>query len=129
MLVGPRVRDGTKGYHVITPLIRNEGSAILVDRGFVSDDFGELASWRNSQDSGSVLVLGMLRTSQPRNYFTPENKPEKGEWFWVDVDAIAQYAGGEGANVGESAQIGAVGVIVGDSFSVLYSRGLGWDKL
>ncbi len=41
----------------------------------------------------------MLRTSQPRNYFTPDNHPEKGEWFWVDVDAIAQYAGGEAANV------------------------------
>lgn len=29
-----------------------------------------------------------------RNSFTPENNPEKGEWYWVDVNAIAAYAGG-----------------------------------
>jgi len=99
VLIGPRVRDGTKGFHVITPLIRKGRSTILVDRGFVSDEFGELTNWRKGEDVEPALVLGMLRTSQPRNYFTPDNHPEKGEWFWVDVDAIAQYAGGEAANV------------------------------
>lgn len=41
----------------------------------------------------------MIRTSQNRNVFTPDNKPEKGEWYWVDVDALALQAGGEAANV------------------------------
>ncbi|KLO20680.1 SURF1-domain-containing protein [Schizopora paradoxa] len=99
VLVGPRVRDNTKGFHVITPLVREGGSTILVDRGFVSDDFADLANWRKEEQTGPVLVQGMFRTSQPRNYFTPDNKPEKGEWFWIDVDAIAQYAGGDEAKV------------------------------
>lgn len=39
VFLGPRVRDGQVGYHVVQPLIRdNEGGRILVDRGFVPKD-------------------------------------------------------------------------------------------
>lgn len=51
-----------------------------------------------AKDTGKVEVLGMLRASQERNSFTPDNLPEKGQWYWADVDAMAQYAGG--ADVG-----------------------------
>ena len=50
-------------------------------------------------DEGEVKILGMLRTTQVRNKFTPENHPEKGEWYWADVEAMATYAGGEQAGV------------------------------
>jgi surfeit locus 1 family protein len=36
ILLGPRTKDNTLGYHVITPLIREAGAgSILVNRGFV----------------------------------------------------------------------------------------------
>ena len=35
----------------------------------------------------------MLRTSQSRNSFTPDNHPDEGVWYWTDVDAMANYAG------------------------------------
>ena len=97
MLLGPRVWDGTLGYHVITPLVRENGTTILVDRGFISEDFAD----RNKRPEvdGEVEVLGMLRASQARNNFTPDNHPEKGEWYWADVDAMVQHAGGEAASV------------------------------
>jgi hypothetical protein len=41
----------------------------------------------------------MLRESQSRNDFTPDNNPTKGEWYWADVAAMADYAGGESSNV------------------------------
>jgi surfeit locus 1 family protein len=41
----------------------------------------------------------MLRASQPRNSFTPDNLPDQGIWYWTDVAAMAQYAGGEHAGV------------------------------
>ena len=41
MLVGPRVRDGTHGYHLVVPLVRSDGSTVLVDRGFVTQEVGE----------------------------------------------------------------------------------------
>ncbi|THH09199.1 hypothetical protein EW146_g8754, partial [Bondarzewia mesenterica] len=98
MLLGPRVRDGTNGYHLITPLIRTNGSTVLVDRGFVSGDFVKSGK-RIPIVEGEVEVRGMLRDSQARNYFTPDNHPEKGEWYWADLNAMAEYVGGENANV------------------------------
>ena len=98
IIVGPRTRDGTAGYHVVTPLVRSNGTTVLVDRGFVSKDAIEKFSKAADADE-EVFVQGMLRVSQVRNNFTPDNHPEKGEWYWIDVDAMAEYAGGEKANV------------------------------
>ncbi|KAG6911618.1 hypothetical protein DXG01_011921 [Tephrocybe rancida] len=95
ILLIPRVRDGVHGAHVVTPLIRENGSTVLVDRGFVSNDF--ISNFQN--EDGEVEIVGMLRTSQPRNSFTPDNKPEEGKWYWTDVDAMAEHAGGQQAGV------------------------------
>ncbi|KAJ7751283.1 mitochondrial protein required for respiration [Mycena maculata] len=96
MLVGPRTRDGVHGANVLTPLIRQDGSTVIVDRGFISKDF-DLQSMQ--EENGEVEFLGMLRTTQERNTFTPDNHPERGEWYWKDVDTMAEYAGGASANV------------------------------
>jgi surfeit locus 1 family protein len=97
MLLGPRVRDGLQGYHVVTPLVRLDGSTVLVDRGFVSKD--AIGKCGLQQKNGEVEVLGMLRMSQSRNAFTPDNHPERSEWYWADVTAMSEFAGGERAGV------------------------------
>ena len=97
MLLGPRVRDGTHGYHLVVPLVRSDGSTVLVDRGFVSQEVGESGAFAKDGEEG--FVLGMLRMTHVRNNFTPDNHPEKGEWYWADVPSMAEYAGGEKANV------------------------------
>jgi len=97
MFLSPRVREGVHGVHVITPLVRENGSTILVDRGFVSQDC--LSSIDSGKDIGEVEILGMLRTSQPRNLFTPDNHPAQGKWYWTDVEEMADYAGGKDAGV------------------------------
>ncbi|KIM70188.1 hypothetical protein SCLCIDRAFT_1160851 [Scleroderma citrinum Foug A] len=96
MLLGPRVRDGAHGYHVVTPLVRSEGSTVLVDRGFISKDFAQ--NYDHSEE-GEVEVQGMLRTSHTRNTFTPDNQPTEGKWYWADLEAMANYAGGDAASV------------------------------
>jgi len=98
IIVGPRTRDGTAGHHVIIPLVRSNGTTVLVDRGFVSKDALEMLS-KAPRTEEEVSIQGMLRVSQVRNNFTPDNHPEKGEWYWIDVDAMAEYAGGVKANV------------------------------
>jgi cytochrome oxidase assembly protein ShyY1 len=35
----------------------------------------------------------VVRSSEPRGSFVPDNNPEKGEWYWVDVPALAQATG------------------------------------
>lgn len=97
MLIGPRVREGSHGYHVITPLMRSDGSTVLIDRGFISKDKVDKAG--HLLETGEVQIFGMLRTAQAKNSFTPNNLPDEGVWYWTDVDAMAEYAGGEAARV------------------------------
>nr|GAT59024.1 predicted protein [Mycena chlorophos] len=96
MLIGPRTREGVHGANVVTPLVREDGTTVLVDRGFIPKEL-DLNSIQ--RETGEVEVLGMLRTSEKRNTFTPDNLPERGEWYWKDVEAMAEYAGGTEANV------------------------------
>jgi surfeit locus 1 family protein len=98
LLLGPRVREGTTGFHLITPLIRENGSTVLVDRGFVPKDSCGGIRARTTTDQ-EIEVLGLLRTGHARNKFTPDNQPETGIWHWVDLDAMAEYAGGTKADV------------------------------
>ncbi|KAF9040475.1 mitochondrial protein required for respiration [Hymenopellis radicata] len=97
MLLGPRVREGLTGVNVVTPLMRADGTTILVDRGFITSDVAKSLSF--SRPEAEVEVFGMIRLSQPRNTFTPDNRPEEGQWYWTDIDGMSEYAGGERANV------------------------------
>jgi surfeit locus 1 family protein len=97
MLLGPRVRDGSIGFHVITPLLRENGSTVLVNRGFISKDL--INTDAHKKVEGPVEVLGLLRTGHIRNRFTPNNHPEQGIWHWVDLSAMVESAGGAKANV------------------------------
>ncbi|KAF8521295.1 SURF1-domain-containing protein [Gautieria morchelliformis] len=102
ILVGPKTREGTLGYQVVTPLIRQDGSTILVDRGFVAKEYvsPDRQVRLYDQPKGAVKVLGMLRTQlQKKNPFTPENKPERGEWYWPDVEGMKEWLGGDEKNV------------------------------
>ena len=97
ILLGPRVMDGKNGFHLLTPLVRTDGSTVLVDRGFISEPIA--AKRKFSAPEGEVEIHGVLRESQARNSFTPDNNAEKGEWYWADVPTMANYAGGESSNV------------------------------
>lgn len=102
ILLGPRVKDNKPGYNLITPLKRPGASTILVDRGFVEHDLGPAARDNKTvdlKDEGQVEVTGMLRLQPKKNSFTPDNKPEVGEWYWADIDQLTQYAGGQAAGV------------------------------
>ena len=96
-LVGPRIREGIEGFKVVTPLIRYDGSTILVDRGFIASHCLNSMTWQHQQED--VIVIGFLKTGQNRNNFTPENRPEQGIWHWMDVKGLAETAGGEIAGV------------------------------
>jgi surfeit locus 1 family protein len=97
MFLKPRVNDGVHGVHVVTPLVRDNGTTVLVDRGFVSNEVASSQSF--GKPSGQVTVLGMIRTSQTRNAFTPDNEPTQNNWYWTDVNAMADHAGGQAAQV------------------------------
>lgn len=99
MLIGPRMRDGEQGYMVITPLEREGGSTVLVNRGWISKEMADRRKRRKaSRDSlpeGEVVVEGMLRKPWKKNMFTPENRPDKGEFYFPDVKQMAELTGAQ----------------------------------
>jgi cytochrome oxidase assembly protein ShyY1 len=51
---------------------------------------------------GEMVVEAMLSkrfsVGKPSSW-QPDNNPETGEWFWKDVEAMAEFAGGKEGNV------------------------------
>ncbi|KAI9312660.1 SURF1 family-domain-containing protein [Dichotomocladium elegans] len=96
ILLGPRTRgDGQVGYFVITPLVRENGSTVLVKRGWVSMAKKDPHTRPDSLVEGPVHVEGLLRMSEQRNTFTPDNDVIKNQWYWGDVEAMAALSGAE----------------------------------
>jgi surfeit locus 1 family protein len=96
MLIGPRTQDGNDGYLVITPLERDGASTILINRGWISKD----KKYQQDRDPsslprGEITVHGLLREPWKKNYFTPDNKPEDGKFYFPDVYEMAGISGAE----------------------------------
>lgn len=118
ILLGPQTYEGFPGYHLILPFLRpgdgggssgGGGSTILVNRGFITttranairagsqvppgltrDKAGKLVG--NGEE---VVVEGLLPKTGERTVWMHENKPETNEWFWKDVEKMAEVCGGE----------------------------------
>jgi len=55
------------GYHLLTPLLLDDGSAVLVDRGWIPADGNDLpADWRRYDQPGRVTVQGQIRLGQTK---------------------------------------------------------------
>lgn len=80
------------GYWVMTPLARDDGTTILVNRGFVSPAERDRASWR-PRSPGTVTVTGLLRMSEPGGGFLRANDATSDRWYSRDVAAIAASRG------------------------------------
>ena len=84
-LENPRGRYGGPGYLVMTPLRLADGSEVLVNRGFVPDTMKAAAA----TGAGEADVVGLMRSSEGRTWFTPADDPARGQWFTRDVPEIA----------------------------------------
>ena len=103
MLIGPRMRDSKNGYFVITPLERaGDGSTVLVNRGWIEKKFGKQAERKASLPEGEVVVEGLLREPWKKNIFTPDNKPEIGEFYFPDVRQMAEVSGSQAVWIEET---------------------------
>ena len=78
---------------VLTPLRLDDGSVVLVNRGFVPQDRIDPATRADGQVAGRVTITGLMREPESRNLFTPADNPQAGTWFTRDPGAIAAHWG------------------------------------
>jgi len=80
------------GFWVMTPLQQDDGSQVLVNRGFVPQD--QRARWLAAPPPtsvpGSTTVQGLLRMTEPGGGFLRSNDPVQQRWYSRDVAAIGQ---------------------------------------
>lgn len=51
---------------------------------------------------GQATVQGLLREPWKKNYFTPDNSPELGEFYFPDVQQMAELTGSDAVWVEET---------------------------
>jgi surfeit locus 1 family protein len=94
-LFGVAAIDGKIGHHVLTPLVRQDGVAVLIDRGWVPADRAHPAARRDGQlaDPRQVRGIARFRGNDRPGWFTPDNRPEQGLWYWYDLPALQDVLG------------------------------------
>ncbi|BCS05060.1 cytochrome oxidase assembly protein SHY1 [Aspergillus luchuensis] len=100
MLVGPRMREGQDGFFVVTPLEREGGSTVLVNRGWISRKMKEQRDRLRQGEGralpeGEVVVEGLLREPWKKNMFTPDNVPAEGKFYFPDIEQMAELTGSQ----------------------------------
>jgi len=68
--------DGVSGHHVLTPLLLDDGTAVVVDRGWVPIDATDPPVAGAEPPPGEVEVIGILRKTQVRGRFGPVDPAE-----------------------------------------------------
>ena len=85
-----RTFEGNAGFHVVTPFVTPD-KIILINRGWVSEAYRKPSTRPFSLIEDEIYLEGILRLPGEKGYFVPENEPEKGFWFTLKPDQIANY--------------------------------------
>jgi surfeit locus 1 family protein len=68
VLVTNRSNGGAPGFWVLTPLVRADGTAVVVNRGWIPFSYTAEGPWTDfDPPTGQVQVLGMVRAPQARS--------------------------------------------------------------
>jgi len=97
VLIRSQVYRGSAGFHVITPLIKSDGSAVLVNRGWVPLGMDEVPVNQASPivANGTSRVEGWVHLSQLRPALGPvdDASEDLAVLSRVDIDRIQQQVG------------------------------------
>ncbi|OAP39877.1 hypothetical protein AU381_10025 [Sinorhizobium glycinis] len=81
------------GYWVMTPLALDDGTTVLVNRGFVPTERRAPATRSQGRISSETEVTGLMRMDEPKGSLLRSNKPQEERWYSRDVGAIAAARG------------------------------------
>ncbi len=72
---------------VLTPLQRDDGSLVMINRGLVPDDLARAGAY--AAQTGNVTVTGLLRISEDKGWlFSRANASATGHWYRRDIASI-----------------------------------------
>lgn len=79
---------------VLTPLARDDGTIVLINRGLVPEELARAGDY--ARETGPVTVTGLLRMSEDHGWlFSRENNPEQQKWYRRDIGSITAARGYE----------------------------------
>ncbi|MGY3032845.1 surfeit locus 1 family protein [Bradyrhizobium sp. USDA 4354] len=87
------VTEEGPGYWVLTPLKRDDGTLVLINRGFVPSERRDASTRRDGNPDGLVEITGLLRITEPKGGFLRNNVPQHNRWYSRDVAAITAARG------------------------------------
>lgn len=94
----PHGRFGGPGVWVMSPLARDDGSIVWINRGFVPSRGRDLAPHAGVPE-GPQTITGLLRRPEPRGAHTPADDPAHRLWFVRDPSVLTAAAGLEAGRV------------------------------
>jgi surfeit locus 1 family protein len=92
VLIRSQVHQAVAGFHVVTPLVGEDGTAVLVNRGWVPLDADQVPVLEASPPEGTVTVTGWVRPGQTRGSLGPAD-PAGGRLTTmnrVDIERVQQ---------------------------------------
>lgn len=82
--------EGEPGFHVLTPLVTDDGTALLIDRGWLPQQGSVNADPKVvPPPTGEVSVTGRVRLSEDVN--DDQIRPETGQVRFINVPVIADW--------------------------------------
>lgn len=83
------VSDLGPGYWVLTPLQRDDGSLVIVNRGFVPSDKRDPSTRLESELPTRVEIVGLMRAPETGGLFLRTNDPQNNRWYSRNIAQIA----------------------------------------
>lgn len=87
------VTDLGPGAWVMTPLRRQDGTLVYINRGFVPGDRKDPAARTAANSPGVTTITGLLRMTEPGGSLLQSNVPAENRWYSRDVAAMAAVHG------------------------------------
>ncbi|WP_313058870.1 SURF1 family protein [Agrobacterium cavarae] len=83
------VSDLGPGYWVLTPLQRDDGSLVIVNRGFVPSDKRDPSTRLEGELPARVEIVGLMRAPETGGLFLRTNDPQHNRWYSRNIAQIA----------------------------------------